>query len=339
MNLQSLMENEAAICREARLRGQPRGARFVERIFGQNAAVRLVSLVLPMSLSFARKAAICFCWGLFLVLPAAVFGQTNYYTTNGTEYAVVGSLPGDQVWPDVAAGTNGGFVVWQDNATDGSGWGVSATRLDSTLSKVPTWADQRVNVTGTNDQENARVALLKNGGAVFVWQGGVEGYQHIYARFLTPTNTWLTTTDVVVSVPTNNLQINPAVAVLNNSNVVVVWGSFDEAGASSMQDVYGQVFSQTGQKIGGEFLINQFTPYNQRTPAVAALAGGGFVVAWVSEQERVVGTANPSTVLRDQQAYSSVDIYAQLYNSSGVASGGEFLVNSNAFPCANPSVA
>ena len=56
-----------------------------------------------MSLSlFARRAAICFCWGLFLGIPAAVFAQTNYYTTNGTEYAIVGSLPGDQVFPDVA---------------------------------------------------------------------------------------------------------------------------------------------------------------------------------------------------------------------------------------------
>ncbi len=295
--------------------------------------------VSPMSLSFARKAAICFCWGLFLVLPAAVFGQTNYYTTNGTEYAVVGQLPGDQVWPDVAAGTNGGFVVWQDNATDGSGWGVSATRLDSTLSAVPNWSDKSVNVTGTNDQENARVALLKNGGAVFAWQGGVEGFQHIYARFLTPTNTWLTATDVLVSVPTNNFQINPAVAVLNNSNVVVVWGSSDEARSGSLQDVYGQIFSQTGQKIGGEFLINQFTPYNQRTPAIAALAGGGFVVAWVSEQERAVGAASATTVLSSQQAYPSVDIFARLYNSSAAALGGEFLVNSNAFPCANPVVA
>ena len=90
--------------------------------------------VLFMSLPFARKAAICFCQGLFLVFPAAVFAQTNYYATNGTEYAVVGSLPGDQVWPDVAVNTNGGFVVWQDNATDGSGWGVSATRMDRRLS-------------------------------------------------------------------------------------------------------------------------------------------------------------------------------------------------------------
>ena len=161
---------------------------------------------------------------------------------------------------------------------------MSAQRLDGTLSG--SGSTFRVNVQGTNDQENPRVALLKNGGAVFVWQGGQEGFQHIYARFLTPTNTFLTTTDVVVSTFTNNFQINPAVAVLNNSNVVVVWASFDQAGSNSLQDVYGQILSPTGQKIGTNFLINQFTTYNQRTPAVAALKNGGFVVAWVSEQER-----------------------------------------------------
>jgi len=343
MNLRTWTKNGTAAGGAARLCRWPRQLHFAKRIFGQSAAARLVSPMLPMSLSFARKAAICFCWGLFLVIPAAVFGQTNYYTTNGVEYAIVGLLPGDQVWPDVAVNTNGGFVVWQDNATDGSGWGVSARRLDGTLSG--TLSTFRVNVQGTNDQENARVALLKNGGAVFVWQGGVEGYQHVYARFLTPTNTWLTTTDVVVSVPTNNFQINPAVAVLNNSNVVVVWSSFDEAGASSLQDVYGQIFSQAGQQIGGEFLINQFTSYNQRTPAIAALAGGGFVVAWVSEQERVAAPVLTSAVQgpiytnNSAAVTPSVDIYARLYNGSGAPSGNEFLVNANFFPCANPDVA
>lgn len=293
-----------------------------------------------MSLSLARKAAICFCWGLFLAMPAAVFGQTNYYITNGVEYAIAGPLPGDQVWPDVALGTGGGFVVWQDNATDGSGWGVSAQRLDGTLSG--TLSPFRVNVQGANDQENARVALLKNGGAVFVWEGGVGGFQHIYARFLSSSNTWLTTTDMVVSVPTDNFQVNPAVAVLNNGNVVVVWGSFDEAGAGTLQDVYGQIFSPTGQKIGGDFLVNQFTGYNQRTPAVAALAGGGFAVAWVSEQQRasapVLGT-NSTYYTASTTALPSVDIYARLYRSNGAAAGGEFLVDTGSNPCANPAVA
>jgi len=290
--------------------------------------------------SFTRRAAVCFCWGLLLTLPAAVLGQTNYYATNGTEYGIIGSLPGDQVWPDAAVTPAGGFVVWQDNITDGSGWGVSAQRLDSTLSG--TLSTFRVNVQGTNDQENPRVAMLKNGGAVFVWQGGLKGYQHIYARFLSPTNTFLTTNDILVNTFTNNFQINPAVAVLNNSNVVFVWGSFDEAGSDSLQDVYGQILSPTGQQIGGEFLINQFTAYNQRTPTVAALANGGFVVAWVSEQERSSApnwATNSSVITEGSSPTPSVDIYARLYDNNGVAQSGEFLVNTDSVPCANPAVA
>jgi hypothetical protein len=331
-----------AVKRAARLFLPRRRVNFIESIFGQNARVRLNCSKSFMSFSlFARRAAICFCWGLFLGIPTVVFGQASYYATNGTEYAIVGSLPGDQVFPDAAVTPSGGFVVWQDNATDGSGWGVSARQLDSTLSG--TLSTFRVNAQGTNDQENPRVALLKNSGAVFAWQGGVEGYQHIYARFLTPTNTWLTTTDVVVSTFTNNFQINPAVAVLNNSNVVVVWASFDQAGSNSLQDVYGQILSPTGQKVGTNFLVNQFIAYNQRTPVIAALANGGFVVAWVSEQERSSAPnwgTNSTYVTAGATPVPSVDIYARLYNGSGVAQGGEFLVDTNTLnPCANPAVA
>jgi hypothetical protein len=311
---------------------------FVPRSLGQNAAEQLCSTKSFMLLSFTRKIALC-C-GLVVGIPGVVFGQTSYYTTNGTEWAIVGSLPGDQVFPDAAVNTTGGFVVWQDNATDGNGWGVSARRVDSTLSG--TLSTFRVNVQGTNDQENARVALLKNGGAVFVWQGGKEGYQHIFARFLNSSNIFLTTTDVVVSTFTNNFQINPAVTVLNNSNVVVVWASFDQAGSNSLQDVYGQILSPTGQTIGTNFLINQFTPYNQRNPAVAALANGGFVVAWVSE-------TNNSGSINETNGTSStainlpgVNIYAQLFtisNNLAVMTNNAFEVNADSNPASNPSVA
>src|SRR5581483_12062678 len=112
---------------------QLRGRHFYQTIFGQNIRMHLKYLELSMSSSFARKAFFCFCWGLFLALPLSLFAQTNYYGTNGVEYAIAGSLPGDQVWPDVAVSSAGGFIVWQDNATDGSGWGISARKLDATL--------------------------------------------------------------------------------------------------------------------------------------------------------------------------------------------------------------
>src|ERR1700733_5375604 len=192
--------------------------RFGKTFFGQNVPMRLDSRM-PLSL-FPRRAVVCLCWIFFLAVPAAVFGQTNYYAANGTEYAVIGLLPGDQVFPDAAVTTNGGFVVWQDNITDGSGEGIIAEQLDNTLSG--TLSTFRVNVQGTNDQENPRVALLKNGGAAFVWQGGKEGCQHIFARLLTPPNTWLMNTDIVVSTFSNYFQVNPAIATLTNSNVIVV---------------------------------------------------------------------------------------------------------------------
>jgi hypothetical protein len=292
-----------------------------------------------MYLLFARRVAVC-CWSLLLMLPAAVWGQTNYYSKNGTEFALVGSLAGDQVFPDAAVTTNGGFMVWQDNITDGSGWGISMMPVNGTLSG--SGSSYRVNVQGTNDQENPRVALLKNGGAAFVWQGGVEGYQHIFARFLSPSNTFLTTTDLVVSAFTNNFQINPVIATLNNSNVVVVWASFDQAGSNSLQDVYAKILSPSGQTVSNEFLVNQFTDYNQRTPAVAALKGGGFVVAWVSEQERTAAPnlgANTTSTTASGIVVPSVDVYARLYASNGAPATSEFIVNTDSNPCANPSIA
>ncbi len=42
-----------------------------------------------------------------------------------------------------------------------------------------------------------------------------------------------------------------------------------------MQDVYCQILSTNGAKIGANFLVNTFTTYNQRSPSVAALKNGG----------------------------------------------------------------
>ena len=315
-----------------------------------------------MPLPFARRGvAIHFCLGLlFLAISTSAFAQTNHYAANGTEYSIIGSLPGDQLFPDIALNTNGGFVVWQDNITDGAGWGISAMQLNSTLSG--SGSTFRVNITGTNNQEHARVALLKNGGAAFVWQGGAQGVaQHIYSRFLRATNSagviryvWLNATatnDTMVNVNTNSSQSSPAIATLANGNVIVVWSSLNQVSSTSMMDVYGQMLSTNGTRVGTNFLVNQFTLYNQRAPAVAALNNGGFVVTWVSEQERVVGVTNFPVVSVQNGvlvtnyspiATPGVDVYARLYTISGTnaaASGSEFLVNADSNPCSSPSVA
>jgi hypothetical protein len=311
---------------------------------GQDIPGNLQSPEPYMPLSSVRRVFVCFCLGLFLGSAALSRAQTNYYTSYGTEYSIIGALPGDQTYPSVAFNKNGGYVVWQDNITDPSGLGISAMKLTSTLS--PSGGAFAVNMTTSNDQVNARVTLLKNGGAAFVWQGGPNNNQHIYSRFLNASNQWLNTIDMPVSSYANSFQEEPAVATLTNGDVIVVWSSFNQASPNSLDDIYGQLVSSNGIKIGPNFLINVYTNYNQQSPTVAALTNGGFVVAWASEQQRSSspdwGTNTQVIGYGDISSLPSSDIYERQFSVSGTTvtpSTGEILVDQSPNPCSAPAVA
>src|SRR5262245_15219994 len=131
-----------------------------------------------MLLRFLQRAFGC-C--LAVLVPGVASAQATF-TPQAQEYSLSGALAGDQVHPHLSIDSSGGYVVWEDNITDGYGLGISAMRLDGSFSAA--FAPFRVNVVGTGDQERPQVAMLGNGGAAFVWQGGQRSYQHIYARFL-----------------------------------------------------------------------------------------------------------------------------------------------------------
>lgn len=317
----------------------------------RHANARLVKTCYDMNLSPLIRIGKSLLAGTFATaLPLLSFGQSPFVSSSG-EYSIGGALAGDQVRPRLGINSAGGYLVWEDNFTDGSGMGISAVALDNHMARHG--SPFRVNPTGKGDQENPRVALLNGGGAAFVWQGGRPGFQHIFARFMSPSNTWVSG-EIQVNTFNRNSQINPDIAVLTNGNVVVVWASFNQAtGPMSMQDIYAQIFSPLGQRIGGEIRVNQITMFNQRTPAVAALSDGRFVIAWVTEQERraVPEHANPSLIFDPASPGSrpSVDIKAGLFEADGsptLLAGGtpapEILVNNvnlDSSVCANPSVA
>ena len=246
------------------------------------------------------------------------------------EYSLSGALAGDQTRPALAFGVTGGYVVWQDNVTDGDGSGISAQRLNDNLSG--TLAPFRVNQLGAGHQEFPQVAVLPNGGAVFVWQGGALGFQKIYARFLNPDGTYATG-DVLVGVDTNQPSLNPAVAVLTGGEVVVTWSRMEADG--HLQGICARRLSAAGALLGGEWVVNQASLYNQTRPALAALADGGFVIAWVSESARGV---DPNVIETLSESYA-VDIFARRYTAAGAASGNEFRVNTQPYQCNNPAVA
>jgi len=269
------------------------------------------------SFPHARKFSVL---GALTLATTLVQGQGSY-APEGTEYNIAGVLDGTQTMPFSSIRTSGGYLVWQDNITDGAGFGISGRKLDGSLSgSLSTF---RVNVTGADDQENPAVAMLNDGGAAFVWQGGKQGFQHIYGRFRSAAGLW-TTGDLLISTATNVYQVDPVAATLTGGNVVVAWASFYQAGSGSLRDVYFQILTPAGSNAGGETQANVVTAFNQRSAAIAPLSDGRFVLVWVSEQQRFE---------------NSVDVYGRIFTATGVAAGGEFLINSGTNTCANPSVA
>lgn len=263
-----------------------------------------------------KRPVLC---ALALALCPFAHGQAVF---SGGEFRAAEPLVGDQSFPGVAISPNGGWLVWQDNASDGrgKGLGVRAQRLAADFSRVG--SPFQVNKILPEDQERPQVAVLPDGGAVFVWQGGKRNAQRIYARFASASGV-LTGGDLRVNTFNKGSQSLPAVAVLADGNLVVVWSSFDQEG--SLSGVFGQRLNSRGGRIGREFQINQFTANNQRNPAVAALAGGGFVVVWVSEL---------------QQSATSISIFARLFDAAGVPVGDEFAVTPETVRiAANPAVA
>jgi len=188
----------------------------------------LMSLALSVWKRFAFS-------GLFAGIATAVLAE-NTYAPQGGEYPIAGLLAGDQVYPQITLNSSGGYLVWQDNVTDGDGFGISARRINANLSG--SFGVFRVNERAAGDQESVRAALLKDGGAVFVWQGGSPGFQHVYARFLKGDGTFATG-DLSVNTYTNNHQIDPALTVLADGNVVMTWSSYGQDGSN------GAVISNT----------------------------------------------------------------------------------------------
>lgn len=265
-----------------------------------------------------RTSGVVSCLAAALLCSNAL-AQLN--TPLGGEYVLSGPLSGDQTYPHVSVRPSGGYVVWQDNFVDGNGLGIGARRLDSSLSPT-VLASFRVNQQTAGNQERPQVAMLPTGVAGFVWQGGLAAYQHIWFRALNSNGTFASTTDVRLNTYTNGAQGTPAIAALTTTNFAVAWTSLHQDG--SYRGVYMRVVGPTGQLITAPVQVNQFSPNNQRDPAIAALSGGGFVVVWASEDQTLNG--------------AEVHIYARVYTAAGAAVGDEFRVNTSNHICANPTV-
>ena len=186
--------------------------------------------------------------GLVLSGSVAVATAASSLVKSGVEYPAMPSLARDQVLPHLSLGAHGGYLVAQDPTIDGNGSGIRARRIYSDLSAFRTTFP--VNTITAGDQQNAKVAVLADGGAVFAWQSSTPQGHRIYVRFLGANETFSGAETPVSEVAVGH-QSNVALAALNDGTIVVVWAEENRDG--SMLGIFGQRFNAAGGRVGGTF--------------------------------------------------------------------------------------
>ncbi len=212
----------------------------------------------------------------------------------------------DAYTPDsVAMDANGNYVSVWESAGDiyGQRYNSTGTAQGSEFVIAANAANERL----------ASVSMNPSGAFVVTWERDQgSGDYDIYARVYNASGTAVTSAFLVNETTTFD-QEHAHVAMAADGSFVVVWESNTEAGGTYYDDIYAQRYDATGAKIGSNFLVNSTTSGDQQEADIAMDSAGNFVVVWSGE--RTAGTS----------VYS---IYGQRYDASGVAQGGQFLVNS-----------
>lgn len=228
---------------------------------------------------------------------AGTDGRVNTYTTWG------------QISPAVASNANGDYVIaWQSDTQDGDDYGIYAKRFNS--AGVVQGSEFKVNTFTTGRQSLPSVAMDSAGDFVIVWESyaqvgiGID----VFAQRFSSTGVAVGS-EFRVNTTTAGDQVNPTVAMNAAGAFVVSWQS--TVGDGSSNGIFAKRFDASGVVQGTEFRVNTYTTSRQEHPSIGMDSAGDFAIAWSSSY----------------QDGSGLGIYGQRYNSSGVAQGSEFKVN------------
>ena len=106
-------------------------------------------------------------------------------------------------------------------------------------------------------------------------------------------------------------QRDAAVTALDNGNFVIAWAS-EQQRTNSPVDIFARVFDTLGNPLGNEFCVSSASLRPSGMPAIAGLAGGGFLVSWAQKAATVA---------------DGMDIYARSFDANGNATGDAVAVN------------
>ena len=261
------------------------------------------------------KTKLLFACGMGVALAALAAAQAPVM---GPEIPVHPTNAED-VWASDAAnlGPAGDFVVTWTSYDYGGGYDYDAVGRRFSTTGVPLGEEFSISANPAEDQFGPRVASNAAGHFVVTWTTGEPGTPpavgwDVRARRFDSSGTPLGD-DIVVNQYTAGRQTYPSVALDAAGAFVVVWNSFPEIGPPTPgQDgdgagIFGRRFDSSGNPLGDEFLVNQYTTGDQYAPRIAMSPAGDFVVAW--------------------NDYFNSAIRVRRYDSAGAPLGDEVKVN------------
>jgi hypothetical protein len=226
----------------------------------------------------------------------------------GSEFQVSSYVTDRQVFPSVAMGPDGSFVVvWMSQGQDGSSYGIFGQRFAAGGARQG--VEFRVNSYTTERQRNPNVAMDPTGSFVVVWQSFTQeaGFTNtgVFGQRYDASGAPLGAEFRANSFTTNDQQM-PSVAIDASGAFVVVWESDGQGG-----QIIGQRYDAAGAPQGTEFQVNSYTTSFRLYPGVARDATGRFVVIWDSPGQDGDGPG----------------VFGQRFDAAGTRQGGEFQVN------------
>ncbi|MEO0386087.1 MAG: hypothetical protein AAF281_00960, partial [Pseudomonadota bacterium] len=226
-----------------------------------------------------------------------IVNQETSSTQSDADVTVLSTGQSLVVWTSATSGTAG----------DGNSNGVFA-RIVEPDGTVPE-DEFQINQVTTGSQSTPKVVTTTTGFAV-VWSdaSGQDGSgTGVQIRFFDTSGAPLTD-EFTVNENRSSTQDDPDIAVLADGSVLVTYETQDAPGGSGI-DVAGQRFTASGQRIDGEFRVNDATSSSQTAPAISALTSGGFVVAYDAFTSGTSGDGSSTGVF--QTVYGDPNAFLQ----------------------------
>jgi hypothetical protein len=256
-------------------------------------------------------------------------------TVNISDFTVNNFLPNSQTQPQSTKLVGGGYVtVWTSAYQDGSGLGVYLQRFDAAGN--PSGVETRVNTQTANDQWRPAVAALTDGSYVVTWQSALQDGSGlgVYMQRFNADGIALGS-ETRVNTYTTGDQLAPQVVALTNGGYVVGWNSVGQAGSSTNDSAYFQIYDVNGAKVGAETRVNSSTSNSEKFTSITALSGGGFVVTYFTQLLPAFGyfkiyNASGTVAKTDTKLVAPDSGGLLFYTATALASGGFATVQGSA---------